>query len=483
MNNNTETNVTQPGLLSFDPIVLVLDVVKQWLLIIAVTVVACVGAYIFTSLDYEPVYKTTTTFVVTTRSSSGNVYNNLSSTSDVASVFSELLNSSVMRKYILEDIGTAGFSGMISASAVPETNLLSVQVSAADPRSAYMVARAIIDNHESLTYQIIDGVSIEVLMHPSVPTYPSNSAGAMDAMKKAGFFAAVATVGLILLMSLGQDKVRSAQEARAKLSCRYLGEIPHEKKHRTLSSWLRRKKTSILISNPLTSFRFVETFRKLRHRVEQRMGSGKVLMVTSVLENEGKSTVSVNLCVSMAKKKGKVLLIDCDLRKPACHNLLEFKKFTHTVADVISGKAKPEDAVVFDKKNNMYLLLERQGYPHSGDLLSSRAMTELLDWARANFDFIVLDLPPMAEVSDAERMNKYADASLLVIRQNRAHTAVINKMVSVLDNGDAKLLGCVLNNTYVSALNSSTGMAYGGYGKYGKYGNYGNYHTKTKTRN
>jgi Mrp family chromosome partitioning ATPase len=89
----------------------------------------------------------------------------------------------------------------------------------------------------------------------------------------------------------------------------------------------------------------------------------------------------------------------------------------------------------------------------------------------------------MAEVSDAERMNKYADASLLVIRQNRAHTAVINKMVSVLDNGDAKLLGCVLNNTYVSALNSSTGMAYGGYGKYGKYGNYGNYHTKTKTRN
>ena len=151
-------NYAEAGLLPFDPIVLIQDVAKRWLAVVLAALVLGVGAYIKTDLEYTPEYQTTTTFVVTNRGSSSSVYNNLSSTSSLASVFTELLNSSILRKAILEDLGIQSFDGTINASAVPETNLLTMTVTASDPRTAFLVSQAIIDNHEKVTYQIISNV-------------------------------------------------------------------------------------------------------------------------------------------------------------------------------------------------------------------------------------------------------------------------------------------------------------------------------------
>ena len=102
MEKNSEY-ITTEHLLPFDPIVLVQDVVKRWLLIIVVALAVGVGSYIYVDSSYRPVYKTTTTFVVTSRSSSSSVYSNLTSASNLATVFSDLLNSSFLRKTILQD--------------------------------------------------------------------------------------------------------------------------------------------------------------------------------------------------------------------------------------------------------------------------------------------------------------------------------------------------------------------------------------------
>jgi len=264
------------------------------------------------------------------------------------------------------------------------------------------------------------------------------------------------------------------------LDCRYLGQVPHEWKYRTLHSLMRQRKRSILITNPVTSFRFVESIRKLRRRVEQRMKTRKVLMVTSLLENEGKSTVAVNLAMAMAKKYKKVLLIDCDLRKPACHLLLEQQWGGPGVRDVLRGDAPVADALLQDGASGIWMLLQRKGGKDSGDLLASPNMPRLLEWARQEFDFVVLDLPPMAAATDAEAVADLADGSLLVVRQNAAVAPALNKAIASLSRGRAKMLGCVLNNVYSTSLFS--GQGYGGgygtyshYGKYGKYGAYGAY--------
>lgn len=480
MDKNTEFQTSAAELFSFDPIVVVRDVCKRWLLVLALTVAVGVAAYIVTDMTFTPSYRSSATLVVTSRSSSATVYSNLTGTSALASVFEEVLNSSIFRKILLEETGLGSFNGSISASALASTNLMSVQVTDTDPRKAFLVLQAILDHHQEITYDIIGTVTVEVLQSPTVPTTPANPVDVTDRTQTAMLLTAVAACAVLAWLSIGRDAVRSDKEARRKLDCRYLGQVPHEWKYKTLRGFLNRRKSSILISNPITTFRFVESIRKLRRRVEQRMKGRKVLMVTSLLENEGKSTVAVNLAMAMAKKYKKVLLIDCDLRKPACHLLLEQQWEGPGVREVLRGEAPVADALLQDGASGIWMLLQRKGGKDSGDLLASANMSRLVEWARQEFDAVVLDLPPMTAATDAEAVADLADGSLLVVRQNAAVAPALNKAIASLSRGKAKMLGCVLNNVHSTSFFSGQGYGggygtYGHYGKYGKYGAYGAY--------
>ena len=471
MEKNNEMHGSGNQLLPFDPIILIRDVLKQWTAIVLVALTLGVAAFILTDTRYEPQYQSRATFVVTSRSGSTNVYNNLSSTTEMAAVFSELLNSSMMRKNIMEETDVEYFDGTISAVVVPETNLLNMTVTAGDPRTAFVVAQAIIDHHEDLTYQVVDNVSLEVLKGPTVARSPMNWADARGAMKKMSVLAGLATCFLFAGICFLRDMVRSGQEARKKLDCNYLGEIPHEQKYKTLLSRIRRRKTGILVVNPVTSFHFVETMRKLSHRVEQHMGEGKVLMVTSLKENEGKSTVTANLALTMARKN-RVLMVECDLRKPSCATLMETKTPLIGTQAVLTDPSRAPEAIVRYKKTQLYMILEKRGFSNSGDLLSSKNMARLMEWAREKFDYVILDLPPMNVVSDAEIVTNVADAALMVVRQNISKASAINRAIGDLENGKAKLLGCVLNDVRSSFLSSGQGYRHGSYGGYSQYHHY-----------
>ena len=478
MENTNEMQSGEGGFLLFDPIVVVRDVLKHWMTILLIALAVGVGAYIMTNASYEPRYQSSATFIVTSRGTAATVFNNLNSTSELANVFSELINSSVMRKHIQNAMSSGSFDGTISAFAVPETNLMNMTVTASDPRTAFLVAQAIIDHQEEVTYQVVDSVSLEVLQGPEVAMGPINRADAMGNMRKMALLAGLAACMVFALYSISRDTVRSGQEAKKKLDCDYLGDIPHEEKYKTLFARIRRRKTGILISNPVTGMLFVENIRKLTRRVEQHMHGGKVLLVTSVKENEGKSTVTANIALTMARKHRKVLLIDCDLRKGAIYKLMETKVPAAGTRDVLTDLGKLPEAVVRYKNTDLYMIMEKRSYPNSGDLLGSARMRELLTWARKEFDFVVLDMPPMSVASDSEIAADMADASLLVVRQNIALATGINRAVADLENAKARLLGCVLNDVHSTFISSGRGYGYGygyGYGKYGRYGAYGAY--------
>ena len=479
MTQNENSNAQDWGFLKFDPIVLVRDVARRWALILLAVLVAGMGAYAYATVSYEPQYSTSFTYVTYTRSSSANIYSNLGSATTVASVFEELLNSSLLQDKILHASDLGAFEGTITAQVVPETNLLNVTVTGKNPRSVFLMAQAIVEHHEEVTYQVVDNVSLELLRSPAVPLSPNNVSGAMSLAKKAVLVAAAAVIALLGYLSFRRDTVRSSREAKSKLDCSCIGEVPHERKYRNFSAFLRKKENDILVTNPLSSFRFVETFRKLASRVDYYMHGKKVVMVTSLLENEGKSTVAVNLALALSKKHSRVLLIDCDLRKPACHVLLDQKKFESGIKEVLQSTASLSDSVLRYKNSRMYMLLGRRGEQNIGDLISSERMEKLLAWSREHFDYVVLDLPPMAAASDAEGMTGLADACLLVVRQNTAFAPALNKAIASLEGNRAKLLGCVLNNVYKSKLGSGGGYGYGyGYGSYHTYEHYGNYNSK-----
>ena len=223
----------------------------------------------------------------------------------------------------------------------------------------------------------------------------------------------------------------------------------------------------IYIENmPNLPFNVSEALNQLRVSLGFSGEDIKTIMVTSSTPNEGKSFVAMQLWKMMAEVGNRVLLIDCDLRKPACHKVLT-QKFNSGIKEVLQNKAALGDSVLRYKKTNMYMLLGTKGDKNIGDLISSERMDALLKVARKNFDFIVMDLPPLSAASDAEGVAGLADACLLVIRQNLAVAPSLNIAIGALESQNAKMLGCVLNNVYSSRLTESGSC--GGYNKYDRH--------------
>ena len=471
----------QIELLSFDPIVAVLDVLRRWYLIAAVALIAALGVYTASELTYEPQYTTETTFVVSMQESSASVFQNLSATSNLATMFSEVLNSSLLRKTVNEALAPERFTGHIDAAAIAETNLLTMRVTASDPRIAFLATQAVIEHHQEVSRQVMGDIVLEVLQQPRVPAAPSNPMRALGNAKRAALYSALGMCVLLAAVSVMRDTVRSAQEARRKLDCRVLAEIRHERKYRTLRARLRHKKTSILITNPLTSFSYTETIRTLRRKIEQHMpDGGRTVLVTSVLENEGKSTVAVNLALSLAQKRRRVLLLDCDLRKPACCKILGLSWTGSGTADAARGVTEAQKTVQpYGEGRSLDLLLEGRAVRGSAEITGSEGMAALIAWAKANYDVVILDTPPMSAGPDAECLAELADAAVLIVRQNQTEAKRLNAALDALHATRAKVLGCVLNDCRESVLseqgNYHYGYGYGNYGKYGKYGRYGRY--------
>lgn len=462
-------------------ITIVQDVLRRWYLILAVALIAAMAAYVYTDYTYTPQYSTTTTFVATAGGTSTTTYQNLSAATNLASVFSEVLNSSLLRNKIVEQTGIRDFDGTVTAAAIAETNLLTMTVRGSDPRTVFLMTRAIIDHHDIVSYQVLGSTVLEVLQQPLVPVVPVNPLNLGSTVKKVVVIAVVFMCALLGFLAFREEKIRSKHDADTKLSCRVLGVLYHEQKYKTLREMIQRKKGSILITNPITSFTYTESVNKLASRATRRLHRREnVLMVTSLLENEGKSTVAVNMALSLARKGRKVLLIDCDLRKPACGMILNLPQKNAGTAEVILGEATLEECVKKLPNSGLHLLSARKSLRTATDLVSSPAMEALLKQASADYEYVVVDTPPMSLAPDAECISGFADATILVVRQNDATVEALNEAASILENASSRLLGCVLNNVYgfgdfAPAFSYGLYGSYGRYGRYGRYGKYGKY--------
>ena len=180
--------------------VLFRDAVRKWALILVIAMICGMAAYVYTDTGYVPRYRTEATLVLTTRDSASTVYNNLDSAANLATVFQEILNSSVMRNNVLDELGMDFFNGSIYAAAIESTNLLTVQVTSLDPRTAFQVIDVLLEKHELVTYSVMGDIVLEVLEPPVVPVRPYNAVNARSAfMTTAAIVAAVLFVLMIVM--------------------------------------------------------------------------------------------------------------------------------------------------------------------------------------------------------------------------------------------------------------------------------------------
>lgn len=441
------------------------------ILMFAATAAAC--GYIAATLLYRPAYQTQTTFVVSVRNGS-TVYANLNTASTMAETLSTFFEGDVMRKCITNDIGAV--SGTIKAKQIPETNLLTMTVSAPTQRDAYRITQSVLRSYNEQASKLLGDVALDVLRRPTVPTAPANSSGAMHTAKLCALAGLLLAAVYLAVRVYLRDTVKCEADVEQKLDARLLATVRHEKKQKTL----RNRKTSILITNATTGFAFVETFKRLRTRVDylMRRAQGRTILVTSLLEDEGKSTVAVNLALAMARRHKNVLLIDLDMKKPALYKLLDRQQEKFLPLETyLCSDAPVSQLVRKDARCGIYTILSRKGVGDTAQLLDSARLHDLLTQMRTRMDVIIIDTPPMSAGGDAERIADLADAAILVVRQDQAPVRALNDCIDVLRRSDAEVLGCVFNNVYAASVSDRQSYGYGyGYG----YGHGYGYGTQTE---
>jgi capsular exopolysaccharide synthesis family protein len=174
----------------------------------------------------------------------------------------------------------------------------------------------------------------------------------------------------------------------------------------------------------------------------------KVIGFTSSLPNEGKSTVAAALALLASQLGGRVIIVDCDLRNPSLSRRLA-PAATIGLADVISGARPWEEAVWRDSTNNLALLpaLKKGTVFQDSELLAAASAKHLFDKLRASFDYVVIDLPPLAPVHDVRAIAQLVDCAILVVEWGHTKIGVVQHALNTAPNVHEALIGAILNKT------------------------------------
>ena len=449
-----------------DPYTLVHDIVSNWWVIILGAIAGALLTYVVVSSRYVPEYTTQATFVVSSRGDA-NAYSNLSSANTMAKTFEKILKSNIMEKKICEKLKVEELDADIHAKVLEGTNMLVLSVTADTPKDSIDIIRTVMDNYSSVSLYTVGSAVMDVLEEPKVPYTPDNPLDAGGQAKKGGLVAGALVLILLGLFSYMKNTIKQENEIEKKLDARSLGAISYEWKYKTIRDIFRRKKKAILVDDPVASFRFVESYKKLAAKVEYRMAKNeqKVLVVTSVSENEGKSTVAANLAITLAEQSKRVLLVDGDIRRPSQFLIFGMEpKEENELGEYLRGNGSLADVMVPCTRKHMLFMGGKNCYSSSTEMLNSESFFKLMTACRKFVDYVIIDTSPLALVSDTEELAQMADASVLVVRQDTVLTKDINDAIDILNNTRGKVLGCVLNDASSSQITGSTAhYGYGGY--------------------
>lgn len=464
-----EERIDSENVQQIDLISMLKDIGREWITILLLSVAAALFADIWICATYQPEYKTSTTFVVTAKGMNSNIYQNLSSTKDLAQQFTEILGSNVLKKKVAQDIGVNSLDVETSVDLVPETNLITLSVKAKTAAESYRVLQSVMENYNTVSDYAIKNVIIETIQQPSVAMSPSNPLNEKRMVLKVFLIAAGCLIVLVAGISYIRDTIKNPGEVSSKLDTRLLGTIAYEKKSKSLSMNRKKGYLSMLISNPLRSFAYVESSKMAASRVRSYMDKeqAKVLLVTSVMENEGKSTVAANLALSLAQEGNRVMLMDCDFRKPAQFKIFDVRDNEETdLGDVLINHKSADRIIRNWNDSNLYMILNKTSSNSIETLLKSTTLKQIIAFCRERMDYVVVDTSPLALVADTEELAQMTDASVLVVRQDTVLAKDINDAIDILNNTRGKVIGCILNGTASQSTGGNSHYRYGGH--YGK---------------
>ena len=298
--------------------------------------------------------------------------------------------------------------------------------------------------------QAVESTTISPASVPGEPISPN----ARRNLLIGGLLGLALGIGLALLTHTLDTKVRTEEDIRALSKRPILGDIPLVKAAKDATGFLS------LESDP--HGRHAEAIRRLRTNilfVDVTTG-GHSFVVTSSVPGEGKTTTTVNLALAMADAGSRVLLLDGDLRNPSVARALGLDG-GFGLTTLLLGHAQPDDVIQRWRDSSLYVLPAGAVPPNPSELLGSEPMAQLFGTLAQQFDFVLVDSPPVVPVIDAVLINKLTHGLIMVVGADRTKKKDLASAVQSLETVDVPVAGFALN---MVPSGSSTAHRYGYYG-------------------
>lgn len=427
------------------------DLIRNFWVVILTGIIAFLGIYIAEHSVYSPEYTSSATLVIRAKNGSTGVYTNLEASAEMADIYTKVFTQNTMKKLAAENAGYESFDGEINASVHSSTNLMTLSVTSDKPETSYILLDSVLEVYPQVSDAVFSNGVIDVLASPEMPTSPSNTISSSRRILLS-LLASIAMFGVIVVFSFLRGTIKNEKLFLKKIDSHLLGTVSHEKRPWMFWSRLMGKKRALLTDTAFSSLKFSEDYQHIATKMEymRKNNGSKVFTITSVAENEGKSTTCANLALALANRGYNVVLIDMDMRKPSMHKIFECReKINADFSQVLSRKMEPRDyRFLRYKKTSLFLAVTRKPCSDISEWLGSGVVKTCIDSIKAKADFVLIDTPPTSVCADAMGIMKLSDKAILVVRTDCVDAADINDTIMTVRNIDGSLAGCILNDVY-----------------------------------
>ncbi len=436
---------------------------RRWRLVALCTLVAA-GAAAILSIQTTPQYSSSARLFVSTKDSdSSSAYQGgLFATQRVAS-YADLVKTRPLAVQVSDDLGggldPAMLIASVTARVVPNTVILEVSATHPDAALARDIAEAYARELGTLITELETpsgqdpAIKASVVDDAQVATVPVSPRPARN-IALASLLGLFVGFGIAIARELLDTSITSVSDVSAVTSTPILGHINVD------TAAVKLEPTAVLSQ----SIPWAEAFRMLRTNmryvdVDQEH---KLFVITSALPGEGKTTTAVNLAVTMSMANQRVVLVECDLRRPLVASRLGLDSSVGTT-NVLIGSVGIREAIQTDQASGLSVLTSGPIPPNPSELLQSKSMESLLAHLRSDFDVVIIDAPPLLPVTDAAVLAAQADGAVVVVRHGRTTRDQLAHALDRLTAVDAEPAGVVIN--MVPSKFNGTRYGYGyGYG-------------------
>lgn len=419
----------------------------RWLTVCLGVLVGILGAVLITLMT-TPLYQASTRLFVSTTAGNSvtDIYQGNRFSQERVISYTELLMGRTLAQRTVDKLGLpmAGdeLRERVKASAKPDTVLIDLSVQDESPVRARDIANTMSDEFVVMVRELetpengsTPDARVVVEQRASIPSEPVVPRTTMNLL--AGLaFGLLLGVGLAVIRDLLDNTVKDAKNLEELTGAGVVGTIPLDKE--------RRKSAAISFENDNSAI--AEAFRKLRTNLKFLAVDNppRVIVVTSSVPSEGKSTTAINLALVLAESEHNVVLVDGDMRRPSLDKYLDLVG-TVGFSSVLSGAVTLDEALQKTRFPGLTVLTSGAIPPNPSELLGSQSARTLLNDLRSRFDYVIVDSTPLLAVTDAAILAAAADGVLIIARYGNTKREQLGHAVQSLLNVGAQPLAAVFS--------------------------------------